>query len=822
MSSIIDTDTLNQCLAQVNLSVRECIHTGEGNLDAVFKASHLSTGRQFSIKIVSPEEGVVGADRIKQACQKATTITGIQHPNLAGVIYSAEFQGRLMVVLEWVEGITLRQWLEAQKEPVVPDVGLNLIRQIGAGLQALHNNGVIHQDLRPDNILLDAANGVKIAGYGFDAVVNPKAATTKLALSYKPRDYKLALSIGDNPEITPAIDTFSLGTISYEILAGQLPEGQMWSLPSKHCGCENWIDDVVLRAMHHNAKDRYPTATEFLVAIEGGGKKSVVVEEPTPVPVHIQRRQRQVAHHTSGGTFTKIALLVFSLVMVGGALSIGYFYKSNGEQFMEETQSLIQKIALASSWVSAGDREEGLKQIAEAMMQAEGDPIVVEEAIDALIEANAYEMAVDSSVSVLKGLDLDHPSYRDVKRLVDDVKKRVSDYMAAVSVADEAWQNKNFKLERQYLQNALRIMPNDNGAAQKLMRSPYAVEETIRFALEEVRKANSFQPAWHYNFQVDDQNRILDLSDHSKLEDIQALAGLPLTRLDLSHTRVHDLSSLANMPLTELHLDATEVSDLSVLEGMPLEILTFVNSPAEDVSTVLASQQTLRVLRYGTKGRRQVRISPPLVGERWENSLGMRFVPVDGSEVLFSVWESRVDDFRAFVESSGHRASGRTMVIKDNRWQAENTSWDRPGFPISGRDPVVGLSLNDAKAFCRWLTEEELKKGIIRSPMRYRLPTDEEWSLAAGIKPGQDSADMPPRYLWGTAWPPPDRAANLSGSEVRSKLGNQLKHLWDYEDPYVYTSPVGRFIGTNGIFDLDGNVREWCRDVFGISTPPRY
>lgn len=175
------------------------------------------------------------------------------------------------------------------------------------------------------------------------------------------------------------------------------------------------------------------------------------------------------------------------------------------------------------------------------------------------------------------------------------------------------------------------------------------------------------------------------------------------------------------------------------------------------------------------------------------NSLGMKFVPVPGTKVLFATWETRVKDFRAFAAS----ATG-----------ANNTSWEKPGFTQTDDHPVVNVSWNDAQAFCAWLSK---KDGLT-----YRLPTDLEWSAAVGMPP-EGATDKTPElrvgrqpglYPWGKKWPPAKNTGNFAPS-----LG---------VDTFAKTSPVGSFAANMlGIHDLDGNVTEWVEDKFNTEGTGR-
>ena len=178
-------------------------------------------------------------------------------------------------------------------------------------------------------------------------------------------------------------------------------------------------------------------------------------------------------------------------------------------------------------------------------------------------------------------------------------------------------------------------------------------------------------------------------------------------------------------------------------------------------------------------------VQQPRAGQPWENSLGQKFVPVPGTNVLFCIWETREQDYVAFVGATGHA------------WNNVNAG---------PTHPAVKVSWEDAKAFCAWLTEKERKEGRLGPDQGYRLPTDAEWSEAVGLKeePGtpQDkwtSASNNNDYPWGTIWPPPHGSGNYAPSVK--------------VDSFERTSPVGSFSANHhGLHDLGGNVWEWCED----------
>lgn len=178
------------------------------------------------------------------------------------------------------------------------------------------------------------------------------------------------------------------------------------------------------------------------------------------------------------------------------------------------------------------------------------------------------------------------------------------------------------------------------------------------------------------------------------------------------------------------------------------------------------------------------------------NSLGMRFVPVAGARALFCIHETRVSDYAAFA-----RATRRKR--------------EKPDFFQMPDHPAVNVSWNDAAAFCEWLSEREKR--------RYRLPTDHEWSIAAGIG-GQENPTLAPNvkpqiadeHPWGSG-PLGRGCGNYCDERFGRKFGGSYEAEWlrGYDDGHSATAPVCSYpCGENGLHDLGGNVWEWCEDWY--------
>lgn len=221
--------------------------------------------------------------------------------------------------------------------------------------------------------------------------------------------------------------------------------------------------------------------------------------------------------------------------------------------------------------------------------------------------------------------------------------------------------------------------------------------------------------------------------------------------------------------------------------------------------------------------------APDLKGA-WENSLGMKFAPVPGTEALFCIWETRVKDFRAFVSdragNNGYDYSqGKdAYVLKADGWKQRGPEygWNNPGFEQGDDHPVTCMSHDDATRFCAWLTARERRAGTIGLNQAYRLPRDWEWSVAVGLnepKGGtpEDKAMKAPGYPWGDGEKPPARWGNYASEEARDRdwPSGYDGVIARYNDGYPRTSPVGVFGAKHGaLCDLGGNVWEWCEDWY--------
>ncbi len=198
----------------------------------------------------------------------------------------------------------------------------------------------------------------------------------------------------------------------------------------------------------------------------------------------------------------------------------------------------------------------------------------------------------------------------------------------------------------------------------------------------------------------------------------------------------------------------------------------------------------------------------------FSNSLGMKFVKVTGTQVLFCIHETRRQDYAVFAAE---------VQGVDGSWKNQT----REGVPCGHEDnhPVVGVSWDDANGFAIWLSKKEGRK--------FRLPTDKEWSYAVGI--GRDekwTKDTTPEMLkvkvlnefpWGSDFPPKTKELIGNYGDMAWKgIAATQPFIEGYSDGFATTAPVMSFKPNKlGLYDMGGNVMEWCEDWFNAAQKDR-
>src|SRR5258706_16337052 len=264
---------------------------GAGGMGQVYGAEDTTLKRFVAIKRMSPGAQSTDADR-KRLLKEAQRASALNHPNIGAVYDVVEHAGELWVVMEYIEGETLRRRL---KQPISTEEFFAIATQCCDGLQAAHEKGIIHGDIKPENIMLTPGNRVKILDFGVARRVWRAAAPDEATRSMP----TMTASGGTPAYMAPEVllqqpddgrsDLFSIGLVFYEMLGGEQPfqSDSLATTVAKIVHVEppplknvaGPLAGVISRAIAKSPDKRYPTAAALLDDLhrvqEGGKPKRV-------------------------------------------------------------------------------------------------------------------------------------------------------------------------------------------------------------------------------------------------------------------------------------------------------------------------------------------------------------------------------------------------------------------------------------------------------------------------------------------------------------------------------------------------------------------
>ena len=195
---------------------------GRGAMGQVFRGTVRGSGAAVAVKVLKPEL-VSDPEVVARFFQERSILTSISHPNVVRVVDLVVEGYTLAIVMELVQGPDLRRFLQARRT-LPPAEAVQLVRQLLAGLAAVHAAGIVHRDVKPENMLLDATDGqarVRLTDFGV-ARLSYGASLTKLSSIIGTPEY-MAPEVADHDSAAPSADLYSAGVVLYEMLSGRTP-----------------------------------------------------------------------------------------------------------------------------------------------------------------------------------------------------------------------------------------------------------------------------------------------------------------------------------------------------------------------------------------------------------------------------------------------------------------------------------------------------------------------------------------------------------------------------------------------------------------------
>jgi tRNA A-37 threonylcarbamoyl transferase component Bud32 len=249
---------------------------GRGATGIVYKALDHTLDREVAIKILHPD--LADSDIMRRFRAEATTLAKLNHPEIATVYELIHVEADLLMVMEFVRGETLEQ-LSDRIGPMPPGHAAYIVDRVLSALEHAHHAGIVHRDMKPANIMVTEAGGVKIMDFGIARVRGAERMTIDGGMMGTPAYMSPEQVLGQ--EVDGRADLYSVGVVLYRLLTNALPfsadnaiamlQKQISETPTPlyvhRQDLPEWCDTIVQRALAKSPADRFQTAEAFREAL---------------------------------------------------------------------------------------------------------------------------------------------------------------------------------------------------------------------------------------------------------------------------------------------------------------------------------------------------------------------------------------------------------------------------------------------------------------------------------------------------------------------------------------------------------------------------
>ena len=333
---------------------------GEGGMSRVWRALDQNTGKNVAVKVLR-EEYSEDESFIRRFDREAQAASRMSHPNIVNLLdVGVEEDGTRYLVMEYVQGKTLKRFIQ-ESGALRPEIAAQIIIRVLAALQHAHQNGVVHRDIKPQNILIDKEGTVKVADFGIARMANAQT-VNQTDESVMGSVYYFSPEQARGAAVDARSDIYSVGVVFYEMLTGKVPftgdtpvaiamqHLQTPPIPPAEVNpsVSSALDFVVLHAMEKKPRRRYQSAEEMLrdvrLAMEHPDTILAAREEAERREKAERERERKDKSVRRRVRVMRAALVtVFSLLLVGAIIGTGYFAV---QRVVDEKSSLVEVPAL--------------------------------------------------------------------------------------------------------------------------------------------------------------------------------------------------------------------------------------------------------------------------------------------------------------------------------------------------------------------------------------------------------------------------------------------------------------------------------------------
>ncbi|MBI4852277.1 MAG: protein kinase [Acidobacteria bacterium] len=260
---------------------------GEGGMGVVYRANHIFIDRPVAIKFLR-KEFLTDTAAISRFKLEARAAARIHHPNVTTILDFGVNEGAFYLVMEYLEGYSLRQQLKTNGALGIKDT-IKIITQVCDALDAAHKSNIVHKDLKPDNIFLHIKEGieqVKVLDFGIAEILGKASDLKDDTQSFAGTPHYMSPEQCQSDPVSPATDVYSLGIILFEMLTGQLPFDDVSAVKIvlKHLNnpppkltdfistIPEGFNNIVIKALSKNPEKRYQSANLLLEDLQKAEK----------------------------------------------------------------------------------------------------------------------------------------------------------------------------------------------------------------------------------------------------------------------------------------------------------------------------------------------------------------------------------------------------------------------------------------------------------------------------------------------------------------------------------------------------------------------